>query len=85
MIAFLIACAPFIPAILSVVSFLMKMFGSSERDIRAYEDMVRKMNASGRLSIESHDRLLANKDAILKRQKEKQDAAQAKLPPKDVP
>ncbi len=71
MIGFLIACAPFIPTFLSLAGLLMKLFGTSEKDIRAYEDMIMKMNAAGRLSLESHDRLTAHKDAILKRQEEK--------------
>ncbi len=74
MIAFLISLAPFIPAILSVVSVLMKFFGTSDKDLRDYEAMIIKMNAAGRLSIESHDRLLAHKDVILARLKAKEQA-----------
>lgn len=83
MIAFLIACAPFIPTILSIVSLLMRMFGGSESDLKAYESMVQKMNADGRLSLESHDRLIAHKDAIMQRLKDKENASAIKPPEAD--
>lgn len=76
MIAFLISLAPFIPAILSVVSYLIKLFGASEQTMKDYEDMIKQCNDAGILSVSSHDKLLAHKQAILDRIKAKADAAQ---------
>ncbi len=57
MIAFLIAAAPFIPGILSVVTFLIKMFGTSEANLRAYAEMIQKNKDSGLITVETYERL----------------------------
>lgn len=57
MIAFLIGLAPFIPIILDVVAFLIKMFGTSKENLKAYEDMVQKNKDSGLISAETARRL----------------------------
>lgn len=78
MISFLISLAPFLPMILNVAAFFMKLFGSSADTIKEYEAMVKKLSDDGSLSLQSHDRLLAHKDAILKRLKEKEVASSIK-------
>lgn len=83
MIAFLISLAPYIPIILNVAAFLMKQFGTSEDTLKAYVDMVKQVNNAGLLSVDSHDRLLLHKQAILDRIKAKEDAA--KKPADTVP
>jgi 16S rRNA G527 N7-methylase RsmG len=57
MIAFLISLAPFIPLILDVVAFLIKQFGTSKENLKAYEDMVQKNKDSGLISVETANRL----------------------------
>lgn len=75
-ISFLIAMAPFIPALLSVAAFFLKMFGSSEKTLQEYQDMIQRLKDDGRISIETHDAHLKNKQDILT-QIEKDKAAKA--------
>jgi hypothetical protein len=56
MIAFLIALAPFIPALLSVAGFLIKMFGTSEANLKAFEAMVQKNKDAGLITVETYQR-----------------------------
>ena len=74
MIAFLISLAPFIPTILSLVAFLMKWFGRSEQTIKDYEAMVKRLANTPILSVASHDKHMANKEAILAELKAEEEA-----------
>ncbi len=57
MIAFLIALAPFIPAMLSIAGFFIKMFGTSEANLKAYQDMIQKNHDSGQITTETYEKL----------------------------
>lgn len=64
MIAILLAVAQALPSLLSLVGLLMSAFGANEVQIQTYQDMVKKQNDEGLLSVESHDNLLAHLAAI---------------------
>jgi hypothetical protein len=60
MIAFLIGLAPYIPIILQVVGWLIKMFGTSEENLKLYGEMIQKNKDLGRVSVETariHDEM----------------------------
>ncbi len=85
MIAFLISLAPFIPMILSLVNFLIKMFGASAADMKAYADMVEKNKDSGLTAVETYKKLSGYHQEMLAEyaadEKAKADAAAAKNQP----
>lgn len=59
MIAFLIALAPFIPAMLSIAGFFINMFGTSKANLDAYEKMVQQNKDSGLISVDTAEELFA--------------------------
>ena len=78
MIAFLISLAPFIPIILQIVGWLIKMFGTSEENLKLFGEMVQKNKDLGRVSVESarlHDEMYAK----LKARHEERQKAQEKV------
>ena len=64
MIAFLLALAPFIPSILSLAGFAIKLFGASEKDLQAYADMVQKNKDSGLITVETYERLKGYREEL---------------------
>lgn len=60
MIAFLIGLAPYLPIILQLVGWLIKMFGTSEENLKLFGEMVQKNKDLGRVSVETarlHDEM----------------------------
>lgn len=53
MIAFLLTLTPYIPIILNLVGWIIKMFGTSEENLRLYGEMVQKNKDAGRVSVET--------------------------------
>lgn len=74
MIAFLISLAPFLPVILQLVGWLIKMFGTSEENLRLYGEMIQKNKDMGRVSVET----ARIHDEIYQRLKEKYEAKNKK-------
>lgn len=74
MMSFIGALVPYIPFILQVVGFYLKMFGASADTLQQYQDLIDRANKEGHLSLESRDRLTAHKDAILARLEAKKKA-----------
>lgn len=57
MIAFLIALAPFIPAVLSIAGFIIKIFGTSEANMKAFQEMVQKNKDTGLITVDTAEKL----------------------------
>lgn len=57
MIAFLLALAPLIPGILSIVGVLIKWFGTSEANLKAYNEMVQKNKDSGLTTVDTYEKI----------------------------
>lgn len=74
MITFLIALAPFIPAMLSIAGFFIKMFGTSEANLKAYQEMVQKNKDAGLISVETYNKLNDFHALMLKKMEEKEKA-----------
>ncbi len=72
MIAILLSLAQVMPVLLNLVGWVMSIWGTSKENLQIYTDMVAKQNASGDLSIISHDRHLSNIAAIEARMKAKE-------------
>lgn len=66
MIAFLISLAPFIPIILQVVGILIKWFGTSEENLKAYADMVQKNKDAGLITVDAARKLQSYHDEMKK-------------------
>ncbi len=69
---FLLTLCTALPSLLNLVGLIMSAFGASKEQLQVYSDMVAKQNASGDLSIISHDRHLSNIAAIEARMKLKE-------------
>ncbi len=81
MISLLLSLATVLPVILNLVGMIMAAFGASKEDSQIYQDMVAKQNASGDLSVISHDRHQAHIAAIEARIAAKEKANGQKSPP----
>lgn len=77
MIAFLLALAPFLPAIMGIVGAVMSAFGGTAAQLQTYQDMVNAQNEMGNLSVQDHDALLGH-IAVIKVRQAAQAAAAAK-------
>lgn len=66
MIAFLISLAPFIPIILQVVGIIIKWFGTSEENLKAYADMVQKNKDAGLITVDAARKLQGYHDEMKK-------------------
>ncbi len=64
MIALLLNIVPYLPFLLGIIGNLMSAFGATPEQLEIYQDIVAKQNASGDLSIISHDRHLEHIAAI---------------------
>lgn len=71
MIAFLISVAPFIPAALSIAGLLIKWFGTSEANLKAYQEMIENNKDSGLISAETYKKLSDFHQQMLKEWSEK--------------
>lgn len=74
MIAFLIGLAPYLPIILQVVGWLIKMFGTSEENLKLFGEMVQKNKDLGRVSVETarlHDEMYSTLKARHEERKKK--------------
>lgn len=71
MLAVLAGLVPFLPVLLQIIGWGLKLFGSSAETLRQYEKMIEDANKAGLLSVESHDRLLSHKKTIEERIKAK--------------
>lgn len=60
----LTALAPFIPMILQVGLILLRVFGASKEQLEEFQKLVEAESNSGRLSVETRDKLLSQKNAI---------------------
>jgi hypothetical protein len=78
--SFLISLAPYMPFILSVLGSIFRIFGASRKTLDEYTDMIKKVNTSGLITLESHDRLLAHKEKILAELKAEEEAAKGEKP-----
>jgi hypothetical protein len=78
MVSFLLALAPFIPVVLNVIGWLIKMFGTSEENLKLYGEMIQKNKDLGRVSVETarrHDEFyqqLLDEHEAKKKEKETQ-------------
>ena len=68
---FLLTLCTALPSLLNLVGLIMSAFGASKDQLEVYQTMVAKQNASGDLSIISHDRHLEHIAAIEARLKAK--------------
>lgn len=82
-ISFLLASAPFIPAALSIASFLMRIFGASASNLAAYEKLIRDNKDTGLISVETHDVLVKFHQALVQREKAKKQVQAAHQAVKD--
>ncbi len=57
MIAFLISLAPFIPTILQLVAWIFSWAGASKENLQAYQDMIQKNKDSGKITVETAQKL----------------------------
>jgi predicted MPP superfamily phosphohydrolase len=64
MIAFLISLAPFIPIILQIAGILIKWFGTSEENLKAYADMVQKNKDAGLITVDTARKLQGYHDEM---------------------
>lgn len=69
MIAFLISLAPFLPIILQVVGIIIKWFGTSEENLKAYADMVQKNKDAGLITVDAARKLQRYHDEMRSKKK----------------
>lgn len=53
----LAALAPFIPIVMEIAGFLIKMFGASKENLQQYQDMIQKNKDAGLVTVENYQRL----------------------------
>ena len=63
-----------LPIILQVVGFFLRWYGASEAMIRKYTELIEQAATDSLISIQSKDKLIGQRDAILARLKAKEDA-----------
>lgn len=56
-LTFLGVLVPYIPIVLDLAGFLIKMFGSSDANLKQYQDMIQKNKDAGNISVENYQRL----------------------------
>ncbi len=77
MLAFLIALAPMIPAVLSIAGLVIKWFGASEQNLKDYAEMVQKNKDSGLITVETAEKLASYHEQMAAEYAAKQAAHQA--------
>lgn len=53
MVAFLLTLTPYIPILFNFVGWAIKMFGTSEENLKLYGEMIKKNKDLGRVSVEA--------------------------------
>lgn len=76
--AFLAMLVPYIPVLLSIVSFVMKLFGASDKKIKEFEEMVQKNKDAGNV-------VVTNYETLNQFDQEMEKEANDKLQPKQTP
>lgn len=56
-LGFLGALAPFLPILIEVAGFLIKMFGASADNLKQYQDMIQKNKDAGLVTVETYQKL----------------------------
>ena len=59
MVSILLAIAPFIPIVLNIAGFFIKMYGTSEENLKIFKKLVENGKDTGKISVDSHIRLSA--------------------------
>jgi hypothetical protein len=76
-VSILLAIAPFIPIALNIAGFFIKMYGTSEENLKIFKKLVENGKDTGKMSVDTHIKLSAMHAGMLAEMEERKKLKEA--------